>query len=72
MRRAGVIRRLVSRRPKLSRRLATAARWPLGVGLTSWRYMWRTTPMHRREQAGTVERDAPPALPPAQETTDDV
>src|SRR5215210_3805722 len=54
----------MSRRPKLSRRLATAARWPLGIGLTSWRYMWRTTPMHRREQAGTLERDGPPSLPP--------
>lgn len=27
------------------------ARWPFGVGLTSWRYMWRTTPMGRREMA---------------------
>src|SRR3954451_23593690 len=62
----------MSRRPKLSRRVATAARWPLGVGLTSWRYMWRTTPMHRREQAATGERDAPPVLPLGQETTDDL
>src|SRR5215210_2368781 len=68
--RARVIRRLVSRRPKLSRRLATAARWPLGIGLTSWRYMWRTTPMHRREHAGTVERDAPPLLPPGSDADD--
>jgi Domain of unknown function (DUF1990) len=60
----------VSRRPKLSRRVATAARWPLGVGLTSWRYMWRTTPMHRREQAGAAERDAPPALPSGFEADD--
>jgi uncharacterized protein (UPF0548 family) len=62
----------VSRRPTLARRLATAARWPVGVGLTSWRYMWRTTPMHRREQAGTVEGDGPPALPPGFEAADDV
>src|SRR5215212_1422956 len=34
--------------------------------------MWRTTPMHRREQAGTGERDAPPVLPPGQETADDL
>ncbi|HKG17012.1 MAG TPA: DUF1990 family protein [Solirubrobacteraceae bacterium] len=60
----------MSRRPKLSRRLATAARWPLGIGLTSWRYMWRTTPMHRREHAGTVERDAPPLLPPGSDADD--
>ena len=46
-----------------SRRLATAARWPIGVGLTSWRYMWRTTPMHRTEERGDPDRDAPPSLP---------
>jgi uncharacterized protein (UPF0548 family) len=46
-----------------SRRLATAARWPVGVALTSWRYMWRTTPMHRSEEPGDPERDAPPPLP---------
>ncbi len=47
----------------LSRRLATAARWPLGIGLTSWRYMWRTTPFHRSERAGTHSEDLPPPLP---------
>jgi hypothetical protein len=46
-----------------SRRLATAARWPVGVGLTAWRYMWRTTPMHRSEEEGDPEHDAPPPLP---------
>ena len=46
-----------------SRRVATAARWPLGVSLTAWRYMWRTTPMHRSEVVGDPERDAPPPLP---------
>jgi Domain of unknown function (DUF1990) len=25
--------------------------------------MWRTTPMHRREESGTAEEDAPPPLP---------
>jgi hypothetical protein len=53
----------VPKRPPLARRLATAARWPVGVGLTSWSYMWRTTPMHRREEAGTHEDDAPPGMP---------
>ncbi|TQM44485.1 DUF1990 family protein [Pseudonocardia cypriaca] len=24
-------------------------RWPLGLARVSWRYMWRTTPMHRTE-----------------------
>jgi Domain of unknown function (DUF1990) len=52
------------RRPSRSRRLATALRWPVGVALTSWNYMWRTTPMHRDEVAGAIEQDGPPALPP--------
>jgi uncharacterized protein (UPF0548 family) len=47
----------------LSRRLATAARWPVGIGLTSWRYMWRTTPFHRGEREGSVSDDSPPPLP---------
>src|SRR3954453_3675637 len=54
---------LVPKRPSRARRLATAARWPIGVGLTSWAYMWRTTPFHRREEAGALADDAPPALP---------
>src|SRR5438046_8868678 len=47
----------------LSRRLATAARWPLGITLTSWRYMWRTTPFHRGERDGSPSEDSPPPLP---------
>jgi Domain of unknown function (DUF1990) len=54
----------MSRQLALSRRLVTAARWPLGVSLTSWRYMWRTTPMRRREVKGSREQDSPPSLPP--------
>ncbi len=46
-----------------SRRLAAAARWPLGVALTSWRYMWRTTPMRRLEVEGSWDQDAPPPIP---------
>jgi hypothetical protein len=46
-----------------SRRLATAARWPVGIGLTSWRYMWRTAPMRRQEESGTWDEHAPPPLP---------
>jgi len=46
-----------------SRRLATAARWPAGISLTAWRYMWRTTPFHRVERAGTAAEDEPPPLP---------
>ena len=51
------------RRPTLSRRLTTAAVWPVGVGLTSWHYMWRITPLHRRERPGSPAEDAPPPLP---------
>jgi hypothetical protein len=51
------------RRPSLTRRLGTAARWPVGVALTSWRYMWRTTPLHRREVEGRLPDDAPPPIP---------
>lgn len=46
-----------------ARSLTTAARWPLGIALTSWRYMWRTTPMYRSEEPGAWPEDAPPALP---------
>ena len=51
------------RRPSLPRRLRTASRWPPGVVLTSWRYMWRTTPFHRSETLGSLPDDAPPELP---------
>jgi hypothetical protein len=51
------------RRPSLPRRLRTATRWPVGIVLTSWRYMWRTTPYHRSETEGRLPEDAPPALP---------
>jgi uncharacterized protein (UPF0548 family) len=43
--------------------LSTAARWPVGIGLTSWRYMWRTTAVHRWEMSGSMPLDAPPQLP---------
>src|SRR5215216_3008741 len=52
------------RRPSLPRRLRTASRWPVGVGLTSWRYMWRTTPFHRSEVQGRLPEDGPPELGP--------
>jgi uncharacterized protein (UPF0548 family) len=46
-----------------SRRVATAARWPAGIGLTSWRYLWRTTPLYRGEEEGSWADDGPPPLP---------
>src|SRR3954454_2325071 len=50
------------RRPPLHRRLTTATRWPVGILLTSWNYMWRTTPLHRSEEIGGG-CPGPPALP---------
>jgi hypothetical protein len=35
----------------------------VGVALTSWRYMWRTTPLHRSEVAGRLPDDGPPEIP---------
>jgi len=34
-------------------RIATVLRWPLGLAVVSWRYMWRTTPLHRSEEPGS-------------------
>jgi hypothetical protein len=51
-------------RPSSPPRLLTAARWPLGVAATTWSYLWRVTPLHRREQPGTWEEDGPHPLPP--------
>jgi uncharacterized protein (UPF0548 family) len=47
----------------LGRRWSTALRWPLGVVLASWRYMWSTTPLHRWELSGAWPEDGPPPLP---------
>jgi hypothetical protein len=35
----------------------------VGIAVTSWRYMWRTTPFHRSETEGRLPDDAPPPLP---------
>ena len=40
------------------------------MALTSWRYMWRTTPIHRRELLGWMAEDAPPELPSGIERED--
>jgi uncharacterized protein (UPF0548 family) len=54
---------MAMRAQTLPRRLGTATRWPLGVALTSWRYLWRTTPLYRSEQHGSWDDDGPPPLP---------
>jgi hypothetical protein len=51
------------RQPSLWRRVTTATRWPVGVMFTSVRYVWRTTPLHRTEEDGTLAEDAPPPYP---------
>ena len=47
----------------MRRRWSTAARWPIGVAIASWRYLWSTTPIHRWEMTGRWPTDAPPDLP---------
>ncbi|MDX6676770.1 MAG: hypothetical protein QOE31_822, partial [Solirubrobacteraceae bacterium] len=44
-------------------RAQTAARWPLGVALTAWRYLWRLTPIVRWEWSGSSPEDDGPPLP---------
>ena len=56
--------------PPLPRRLVTALRWPPGVLLTSWAYIWRITVLHRRECAGTLSEDGPPPWPPGTDLDD--
>ena len=52
------------RRPSAARRWLTAATWPVGIALTSWDYMWRTTALHRREVTETaVDAHLPPGYP---------
>jgi hypothetical protein len=46
-----------------TRRALVAARWPAGIALTSFTYMWRITPMHRDETEGSLPEDLPPELP---------
>jgi hypothetical protein len=44
-------------------RAVTILTWPFGVAFTSWSYIWRTTPIHRREVEGVLEEDVPQPLP---------
>ncbi|HWE10481.1 MAG TPA: DUF1990 family protein [Solirubrobacteraceae bacterium] len=56
----------MSRRPPFTRRWLTAATWPVGIALTSWDYMWRITPLHRREIVEqALSEHLPPPLPEA-------
>lgn len=40
-------------------RTRTVLMWPLGIAIVSWRYMWRTIPLHRTEEQGSREKDLP-------------
>ena len=33
------------------------------MGLAFWRYLWRTMPLHRRDEDGSPDEDLPPPLP---------
>jgi hypothetical protein len=59
-----------TRRPGgLGQRLGIVLRWPVGLVLISWRYMWRSAAVHRREEDGGPE-DMPPSLPPGTDADD--
>lgn len=45
-------------------RLGIVLRWPLGLARISWRYLWRTTPVHRTEAEGDAA-DRPDPVPAA-------
>ncbi|UNZ20858.1 DUF1990 family protein [Streptomyces sp. 891-h] len=49
-------------KPSPGRRLGTLLRFPVGVVLVSWEYMWRVTALHRTEAEGD-DGDLPPPLP---------
>jgi hypothetical protein len=60
------------RRPSFQRRWLTAATWPVGIALTSWDYMWRSTPMHRGEELASASQPehASPPFPDAVDAAD--
>ncbi|MFE0765086.1 DUF1990 family protein [Streptomyces smyrnaeus] len=51
-------------KPSPRRRIGTLLRFPVGVLLVSWEYMWRVTALHRSEVEGDAD-DLPPPLPSA-------
>ncbi|MEV8565155.1 hypothetical protein AB0436_06140 [Streptomyces sp. NPDC051322] len=53
------------RRPPFARRAGTLLRFPLGLTLVTWRYVWRVTALHRCEEDGD-SGDLPPPLPAEQ------
>jgi hypothetical protein len=45
--------------PSHASRMGIVLRWPVGLAIVSWRYMWRTIPLHRSEEQGTRAADLP-------------
>jgi uncharacterized protein DUF1990 len=59
-----------TRKPgSLSTRLGIVLRWPIGLVLISWRYLWRITPVYRRDEDGGPD-DLPPPIPDGVDTDD--
>ncbi len=50
------------RSARLRHRIGIVLHWPLGLMLITWRYLWRVTPVYRRDEEGGPE-DLPPPLP---------
>ncbi|WP_328317724.1 DUF1990 family protein [Streptomyces sp. NBC_00388] len=46
------------------RRIGVLLRFPAGMAITSWNYLWRVCALHRSESAGDSS-DLPPAVPAA-------
>jgi len=46
----------------LRQRVGIVLRWPIGLVLITFRYIWRVTPVYRRDEPGGPE-DLPPPLP---------
>ncbi len=34
-------------------RISVVLRWPVSLAVVGWRYLWRTTPLHRTDETGT-------------------
>jgi hypothetical protein len=52
-----------TRRPgSLRERVGIVLRWPIGLFLITWRYLWRITPVYRYDHDGGHD-DLPPPLP---------
>ena len=55
-----------------SRRVGALLRWPLGIAVVSWRYFWRTTPVHRSDRAGDSSDLPPGPVPDGDERVQEV